>query len=948
MKNPINKTAKPLGILNNRKFKDFGGSVTYDFQGDIELARSHTGVAQSFVKNVADLMEYADLQALKLSKTLNDNTIISVFIVMNHATVEINAPFSRPKKKRRIKEKELGPEWIKIRDIWCTGGERGYFFGGGDFGNNQYEIALLFPKYKQGFDDYLLLTSAAAEAGDYPAGTKTLFTCQVATPGGDVAQLLPDPGYAESNYMAVYGNGGYESSKSIYLAAMAFASMPTRMTAGILFRQEHLRLNPVETGGFHVTRDPVFGIGLGFIGPFHTWAEAYPNNVLVYSGNGEPNAVMANDIHVLQPDAIRFRFGGDAQFPVAEDADIIQGAVYIPWLEERIRVARIGYDFSDNDMLAVCTDASSESLFYSNYSGFDWEVGFSDLISISKRMYGVIVGSVAKSALHHTDGDVSYYKSYASFKLRVAQVEDDGTVNTTFLSFVSSDTFSPDDNTHCYWAPSGASEFTYLPCGYDVVCAPKNTALLCKDRQTSLLTVAGSTGPTTTDCIAIVTRLVTGISWSVVQPTGIKANVAAWAKDGSAFISRRWLNQKYCRADIFEGEYTFRLEQKYDDPIDSEMYSYDLYLFNGETFVNALTIRPMVYPPTDWANIGNYMFFYSENMETIVITGSSNANGIYKKEPLGTLTTLFSGQDGFEPIFISPDGRCVATNTKIFIDGIQVATPTRCAGVFFDYGAFMDYEPGTEELPGPGLCIKTMATGDVITSAGPEYNFWELAADSSAAVCSRFYRDAELESSAPARLLIVDFANGPYKFETTDQALVFHFPLPGTPVPFATPFYLFPDIYGKTDEDGIPFGCRYWGVSEVNSVPEYALVYTAPPWAYNCYWFSDVDQWHGIQAYDATTSAMTSDTNNITGPSNYQHRKMVDWPTGHHTGPAVCHTYSDAYDKRKSDSNYLDKRIYSHLFHWKVGIMERVWDGMGEIPEEYRTISKTDVTLEEV
>lgn len=971
MKNPINKTAKPLGILGKQGFRDFGGSVTYEFLGDLDTARSHTGIGQSLVKTVADLMRFADVQALQMSKNLYDGTKVSAAVVMNHAHVTITSPQVVAGKERPIKERVELPEWIKIRDIWCTGGDRGYFFGGGDFGNGIYEIALMLPKFRQGFTDFVLNSTLAAQAGEYPAGTKSLFTCQAATPRGDMNQLISTPGHAESVYIASFPHGDYDASRGIYNSAAAFVSMPSRVTAGILLRQQINRFNPVETGGYHTCpgRDWTMGIGLSFIADYYEWASDYAGQVLGYQGNGEPNFLPCNDIHVIQQDVVAYRFGGDAQFPVPDESDIIHGAWQMTWAEPKLKAVRFGYDGgTDNALISVMLDATNEGLLYSNLPDYDWEIGKHDLLSVSKRLYATLVGYVSKSVLDHSDGGSDYYKSTGSVKVRVAQIEDDGTMNAVSLDIVPSQLFGPSNNTYCYPVPSGETEFTYLPCSYDVVCAPKNTVLVCKDRQSSILATGGATGAAAMDCVAVLTRLLTGDSWSVVPTTDVKANVAVWAKDGSAFISRRWISQKFAPTDyLVEGEWTFRLDQK-EGGVDPEAYSYDLYLFNGETFVNALTIRPNTYPPTSWANINHYCFYHSDNMETLVIVGSSNADGIYTKNPDGTLNTLYTGQDGFEPIFISPDGRCVATNTMIFLDGEQVAAPTRCAGVFFDYGAFMDYDPGTETEQGIGITIKSMAANvaassepgyafelqpdcPVIAALGPQYNFWELSPDSSCAVCSRFYRDPEEEDTSEVMMRIVDFANGPYKFETTDQMVVHHFPPEGTdPVESGTDFYIFPDIYGKSDEDGIPYGARYWSIGAINDTPAYALFYIVPEWGFNANWFYEYDQWHGTITYRVQDSAVGTDTNNAwyLGSEEYHHRAFIGWPTGQHTGPAVGHTYSDAYFRRKEDSNYLDKRIYSHIFYHKVGgILERIWDQLGEIPDEIKNVTTVDAVVKE-
>lgn len=957
IKNPVGGHNTALGVLQKGGFRDFGGTRTFAFSGDLNIARSHTGIAEAFVKTVADLMTYSDLNVMRLKKRLHDDTVVTVTINCGHAYVEIEAPISPGGKSKSLEKYNLLPEWSVIRKVFCTGGDRG-FFQAGDATEwvGGYTLALLLPKHKLPFEEHLFQYAGVATSTTYPQGTPSLVNCAVSAPRLDWIQDLPnlDTAGDERHYKVSFPKTGFTSRYTIRDCFAALGPMPSRQTTGVLVRQGLMRDVPESPTGTEVY-DGLYAYGLAFLHDTYEWSAGLTPGIYAMADQAYPGLIVNNDIHPIYRDVVSYRFGGDAQFPDPENLDIITGAWQITLPSSQVFAKRLLRTPSAHTAVMV-SGTLADAVDNNNRATLK---GRMEVFSLSKRMYAIITGTVSKGSLDHVDGDISYYKGYGSFHVSIMQVEDDGSLSTINYQFVTGETYSPADNAYCEAVYTGVNETTYLPCSYDVVCAPKNTLLFCKDRMSSMSTVAGDTGPSAMNCLGIITQLVTGSTWTLLAPAGISANVAIWAQDGSGFVSRKWPSSRFGPAGEIIGDMYMYDVANLPSDIPADLYSYDIVSFTGSNFQIVMTVRPATYPPTKWRNLGPYYIHHSDNLETLVIVGSLDTDGIYKRNINGTYTQLFAGFDGWEPIFISPDGRCVATKTHIFIDGVLAASPARCAGVFFDLGAFMDLDLGTELLPGPGLCIKAMATGDVLASVGAEYNFWELARDSSVAIVSKYYTDTAVEGAdAPVMAYVVDFANGPYKFETSDLFTATFIPIYpdlGQINPLSSNgMFLDTTFYRECMPDGIPFGRRSGAIVYLGLDPTeefgllYAMAHVTADFAYNCFWYREREKEHGNTSYDTTETLNPYDLNTVTSPASHAGKVMLDWPTGFGSGSILCTPYSDNYNKRVYDSNYLDKRIYSHIHYSAAGIMERLTTNLGPVPDEARKVDYVKVEQKEV
>lgn len=301
----------------------------------------------------------------------------------------------------------------------------------------------------------------------------------------------------------------------------------------------------------------------------------------------------------------------------------------------------------------------------------------------------------------------------------------------------------------------------------------------------------------------------------------------------------------------------------------------------------------------------NCFFFYSPNLDLVVVRDAEAGNGIYRLVG-DAYVQIQNGFDDLEPVYIAKDGTCVATKTNIYINGSAIEIPpVECVGVFWDHLHYVD------RISVSQFAIKTMAGEVVATTDDGLYNFYELADDSSFAVFSKYYVSVEDDQTTDVAL-IIDFADGPLKFETTDTKLVQHI----DPAYYIGENY---DYYGWSG--GVPFGRRYKSFCScycnLTGSNRYHAIYIPPQtWG---------KRMNGFGHY----CELCVETSRIVSPYYDNHS------TAYKHQKALCVSYSDAFNKRQVDGFPDTLRIHKHFWHPSIGYLERLLDTMTIIPPDY-------------
>ena len=514
-----------------------------------------------------------------------------------------------------------------------------------------------------------------------------------------------------------------------------------------------------------------------------------------------------------------------------------------------------------------------------------------------------------------TNGD-TLYQNIVKLGINVKQYEEDGTLVNAELLLYDKNLGIPSTGDSVkiliFKYDLGFFYYTLLARAFEIQLAPRNLMLLTEDREYTTQYIAPSDDSGDEDDYqeepdekrGILVRYAWHLNelktWDALAiDTGTLAHVVRWAENGSGYVTRLWSKETYGYMYTSSAIYnqvdisTYAVVSVYTDENSVKRI--------GSKLVIKSTLYPSIYNPVSSVR---FSLFFSKNLRIVAVRGSLDTDGIWVRGEYGNYTKLPNSElHGMEPVHISDDERMIATATQIWVDEVLVATPTWCCGVFFDKTHYVD------RVLSDKFVIKDMA--GVIKDETPQglYNFWEISDDSTLATFSK-YRVIEngiTPSASCGVMLVVDFADRCYKFESTQKQLLYDF-YDYMLQSEAGKFY---GYYYVENPEGVPFGRRY-NFQYTHDGSDF-FVYVEPSWGMNGYTTT-------TSYSDVTYIAMVfkgSDGIYVEGP---RIRVRPDI-TGANLAVSVC--YLDG-DKKRSNSEYTYKRIIKHFFHHKFGIFERI------------------------
>lgn len=169
-------------------------------------------------------------------------------------------------------------------------------------------------------------------------------------------------------------------------------------------------------------------------------------------------------------------------------------------------------------------------------------------------------------------------------------------------------------------------------------------------------------------------------------------------------------------------------------------------------------------------NSGRSAFvWFSANYDIVIVKGSVDKDGIWIKTA-GVYSKLVDGFEYTEPVYLSADGTLIALPDKIYVNGEVVAEPVECVGVYYTNDYFVDKVSESQ------FAIKRIDPENIagtIIDATPDglYNYYETTDDNSFALLSKTYWGEDPDMAAD-NALVVDFVDGPVKFEMSDTLLI--------------------------------------------------------------------------------------------------------------------------------------------------------------------------------
>lgn len=532
------------------------------------------------------------------------------------------------------------------------------------------------------------------------------------------------------------------------------------------------------------------------------------------------------------------------------------------------------------------------------------------------RMIGGLFGSVIDMGVYETEaGDPTVYvhSTLANVVVEVRQILDDGTLESvSFYVYEDEHLDNDTDGRAVREVGTTGSTHYYVTRNVELVLAPLNTILAVEDRAYSTRYFGEDLDEKRGLYVKAGWSKIGGVWRNLTIADGSMGHVVRWAKDGSAYLTRRWSKEILC--------YEYTPADIYNQP---DILTYDLMTivesYDGWTLQPAMTIKNKSYGSiTQPITSARLSIYHSRNMKIVAVMGSLDTDGIWVRDSIGVYSRLDDPDTslpfeiiGREPVYISDDERCIATKTSIWVDGVLVCRPTHCCGVFFNRTHYVDKISDNQFA----IRILDEAGGIVDTTPAGQYNFWEMSDDSSMSMFSRFYIDDDNEaandSPEPAGVvLIVDFADESYKFEHTDRSVQYRF-VAGE----LSEYGKFYSYYTADNLDGIPYGRRTAEYYVIGTESFYT--YCEPTWGVCGNDFIEYGSHRELHMFPAWNGS-----DYVVGPLAGEHTRI----RALYATVSVC--YPDA-DSRRQSGSFDGKRIIKHVYHHKIGILERTKDGIG-------------------